>query len=70
MFPGSTVLPDIKESELGSSDQEASALAVKNTGGSFSAHVPTLKCVPTAISVGVDISEVFGCHFLRQTSSQ
>ena len=30
----------------------------------------TWKCVPTAISCGVDISEVPGCHLLRQMSSQ
>ena len=28
------------------------------------------KCVPTAISGGVDISEVPGCYLLRQMSSQ
>ena len=28
------------------------------------------KCVPTVISGGVDISEVPGCHLLRQMSSQ
>ena len=32
MFSGSTVLPDSKEKKLGSSDQEASASAGKNTG--------------------------------------
>ena len=31
-FSGSTVPPDIKETELGSSDQEASPSAGKNTG--------------------------------------
>ena len=29
-----------------------------------------LKCVPTAISSGVVISEVSGCHLLRQISSK
>ena len=29
----------------------------------------TRKCVPTAISGGVDISETAGCHLLRQTIS-
>ena len=53
MFPGCT---DSKESKLRSSDQEASPLAGKNTGVVF---VP---CVPTAISGGVNISEVPGCH--------
>ena len=31
---------------------------------------PTDKLVPTAISSGVDIFEVLGCHLLRQISSQ
>ena len=31
---------------------------------------PTDTLVPTAISGGVDISEVLGCHLLRQISSQ
>ena len=33
-------------------------------------HVRTWKCVPTAISHGVDIPEVPGCHLLQQMSSQ
>ena len=48
MFSGCTVLPDSKEMELGSSNQETSPSAGKNT----------------AISGGVDISEVPGCHLL------
>ena len=32
MFPGCTVPPDNKETELGSSNQEASPSTVKNTG--------------------------------------
>ena len=28
------------------------------------------KCIPTAISRGVDISEVPGCHLLRKMNSQ
>ena len=65
MFSGCSVL----QLELGSSDQEASSSAGKNTGIVL---VPcrTWKCVPTAISGGVDISEVPGCHLLRQMSSQ
>ena len=51
--------PDSKETELGSSDQEAFPLAGTGTN-----------TVPTAISGGVDISEVPGCHLLRQMSSQ
>ena len=69
MFPGCTVPPDSKEIELGSSDQEASPSAGKNTGIVL---VPCYawKSVPTAISGSVDISEVSGCHLLRQMSSQ
>ena len=63
MFSGCNVLPDRKETELESSDQEDSPSAGKNTGIVL---VPccTWKCVPTAISGGVDISEVPGCHLL------
>ena len=59
--------PDNKEIELGSSDQEASPSAGKNTGIVL---VPcrAWKCVPTAISDGVDVSVVPGCHLLRQMS--
>ena len=61
--------PDSKETQLGSSNQEASPSADKNTGVVL---VPccTWKCVPTAISGGVDISEVPGCHLLQQISCQ
>ena len=31
---------------------------------------PTWKCASTAISGGIDISEVLGCHLLQQMSSQ
>ena len=57
--------PDSKETKLRSSDQEVSPSAGKNTGVVL---VPcrACKCVPTAISGGVDISEVPGCHLLRQ----
>ena len=69
MFSGCTVPPDVKETKLRSSDQEAFPSAGKNTGVNL---VPcrTWKCVPTSISGGVDISEVLGCHFLRQMNSQ
>ena len=69
MFSGFTVPPDSKETKLGSTDQEASPSAGKNTGVVL---VPcrAWKWVPTAISGGVDISEVPGCHLLRQMSSQ
>ena len=69
MFSGCTVLLDSKEAELGSSGKEASPSAGKNTGIVLVA-CRALKCVPTAISGGVDISEVPGCHLLRQLSSQ
>ena len=63
-----TVLPDGKETELGSSVKEASPSAGKNTRVVL---VPccTWKCVPTAIG-GVNISEFPGCLLLKQMSSQ
>ena len=69
MFSGCTVLPDSKETELGSSNQEASASARKNT------RIVLVPCcawnyVPTAISGGLVISEVLGCHLLQHMSSQ
>ena len=69
MFSVCTVLPDSKKTELGSSEQEASPSASKNLGIVL---VPccTWKGVPTAISSGVNISEVLGCHLLQQMSSQ
>ena len=69
MFSGCTVPSDSKETELGSTDQEASPSAGKITGVLL-VLCCTWKCVPTAISDGVDISEVPGCHFLQQVSSQ
>ena len=69
MFSGYTVPPDSKETKLGTSDQEASPSAGKSTGiVLMSCH--TWKCVPTAVSGGVDISEVPGSDLLRQMSSQ
>ena len=61
MFSDWTVLHDNKETQLGSSNQEASLSAGKNTGVVL---VPchAWKCVPTAISGGVDVSEVPGCY--------
>ena len=38
--------------------------------GQFQYHVREWKCIPTAISSSVDISEVPGCHLLRPMSSQ
>ena len=68
-FSGCTVPPDSKETKLGSSDQEASPSADKNTGILF---VPcrAWKCIPTAISDGVNISQILGCYLLQQISSQ
>ena len=63
MFSGCTVPPDIKETELGSRGQEASPSVGTNTGIVL-VTCCTWKCVPTAISEGVDISKVPGCHFL------
>ena len=61
--------PDSKETKLGGSDQEVSPSSGKNTGVVL---VPcrAWKSVPTAISGGVDISEVPGYHLLQQISSQ
>ena len=69
MFSGCAVLPYSKNIKLGSSDQDASPSATKNKGIVL---LPccTWKCVPTAISAGVNISEVPGCHLLQQMSSQ
>ena len=69
MFSACTVPPDSKETELGSSYQEASPSAGKNTGIVL-VSCRTWKCVPTAISGGADISEVPGCHLLQQMISQ
>ena len=68
MFSSCTVPPDNKETKRGSSDQEASPSPGKNTGVVL---VPrhAWKYLPTTISGGVNISEVPGCHLLRQMSS-
>ena len=60
---------DSKETELGSSDQEASPTAGKTTGEVL-VLARAWKCVPIAISSGVVISKVPGCHLLRQMNSQ
>ena len=69
LVSGCTVLPDSQETKLGSRNQEASQSADKNTEIVL---VPwcAWKCVPTAISGGVNISEAPGCHLLWQLSSQ
>ena len=59
----------VRRQNFQSSNQKASPSAGKNTGGSFSA-VLAQRCVPTAISSDENISEVSGCHLLRQMSSQ
>ena len=52
-----------KETELGTSNQDASQSSVKNCGVVL---VPcrTWKCVATSISGGVNFLEVPLCHFL------
>ena len=50
-------------------NQEVFLLAGKNTEIVL-VPCPTWKCVSTAISSGIDISEVLGCHLLQQMSSQ
>ena len=69
MISGCTMLPDCKKTKLGSSSQEVSPSSDKNTR---EALVPcfTWKCVPIAISGGMDILVVPRCHFFRQTNSQ
>ena len=63
MFSRCTVPPESKETKLGSSDQEASPSAGKNTKIVLMPYCVS-KCVPTAISSGVDISKVPRCHLL------
>ena len=62
------MLPDSKETELGSSDQKAFPSAGKITEVVL---VPFLarKCVTIATG-GVDISEVPRCHLLQKMSSR
>ena len=55
---------EVMKTELGSSDQVASLSADKNTGVVL-VLFRALKYVSTAISGGVDISEVPGCHLLQ-----
>ena len=58
-----TVPPGSKETKLGRSNQEASPSAGKNTRIVLE-PCRAWKYVPTAISSGVNISEVPGCHLL------
>ena len=61
--------PDSKETERGSSDQEASpSSSCKNTEVVL-VSCRAWKCVPTAISGGVDISKVSWHHLFRQMRS-
>ena len=69
MFFGCTAPPDSKETKIGSSNQEASPSAGENTKVTLK-PCHAWKCVPTAISGDVDISEFPGCHLIRQMSSQ
>ena len=57
---------DSEKTELGSSNQEASPSARKNTGIVALVSCHGWNCVPTVISGVVDISEVPGCHLLQQ----
>ena len=59
--------PDSKQTKLGSSDQEASPSAGKNNGVVLAQSL-WWKCAPTAISGGLDISEVPGSHLLQWSS--
>ena len=69
MSSGRSVPPDSKKMELESSDQEASSSPGKNTGVVL-VLLHAWKSVVKAISNGVEIAEVLGCHLLRQMSSQ
>ena len=69
MFSCSTVQPDSKETKLGNSNQEASPSASTNTGIVL-VSCSTWKCITKANSSGVEISEIPGCHLVRQMSSQ
>ena len=66
---GYIVLLDSKETELRSSNQEASPSAGKNVRVVLVPCYPW-KCVSTDISNGEDISEIPGCHLLWQMSFQ
>ena len=63
MFSGCTVLPDSKETELQSSNQETSSSAGENARVVL-VLCCTWKCGPTTISSGMDISEFGECHLL------
>ena len=69
MLSDSTMTLDSKETIPGSSNQKASLSAGKITKVVL---VPchAWKCVPTAISGSMNVSEVPGCHLVRQMSYQ
>ena len=69
MFSGCAVPPDSKETKIGSSNQETSPSAGKNTGIVLVLYL-AWKCVPTVISSGVDVSTVPGRHLLQQVNAQ
>ena len=63
MFSLYTMLPDSKETQLGSNNQEGSPSAGKNTRIVL-VLCHAWKCVPTAIYSSADISGVPLCHLL------
>ena len=63
VFSGCTVPPDSKDTELGSSDQEASPSAGKNT------RVVLVPCSRMEVHP-YSYFWWYGCHLLRQMSSQ
>ena len=69
VLSGCIVMPNGKETKLGSIDQEFSPSAGKSTRVVL---VPccTWTCVPTSVSSGMDTWEIPRCHILRQMSSQ
>ena len=67
MFFGCIVLLDSKETKLGTRNQRASPSAGKNSG---TKPCCSWKPGPTAISGGVGVSEIPGCHLLQEMSSQ
>ena len=70
MFSGFIVLPDSKETELEGATKRFLHQQVKYWG-KFSSMLCMEVChYVTAISGGVDIPEVSGCHLLRQMCSQ
>ena len=60
MFSGCTVLPDSKEIELEVATKRLLSISRKQYRGSFSTMFAHGKCIPTAISSGVDILRSLG----------